>query len=76
METIKTTKKEIQIEYNKFCNDMLYVKNNKNVIEDFSKCYIEHIIGCFGFFDNDFFKIKDIEKVKKEIQTTLLKKYK
>ena len=71
METIRENKKNILIEYNRFCSDMLYDKKNKLVKQDFAKHFIEHYIGCFGFFDNDYFISKDLEKIKKEIESIL-----
>lgn len=67
MKTLKCNKRDLKVEYIKFCNDMLYDSNNKLVKEDFAKAYIEHNIGAFGFFDNDFFISKDLEKIKQEI---------
>lgn len=67
MKTIKETKKRLDIEYNKFCLDLWLNKKHKLSKEDFAKHYIEHYIGCFGFFDNDYFIEKDIEKIKNEI---------
>ena len=55
METLKCNKGDLKGEYIRFCNDMLYDSNNKLVKEDFAKAYIEHNIGTFGFFDNNFF---------------------
>lgn len=55
MKTLKCNEKDIRIEYLRFCKDMLYDNKNKLVKTDFAKAYIEHTIGCFGFFDNDFF---------------------
>ena len=67
MKTLKCNKKDLKGEYIRFCNDMLYDSNNKLVKEDFAKAYIEHNIGTFGFFDNNFFISKDLEKIKQEI---------
>lgn len=75
MKTIKEKKEHIFAEYYRFCKDMLYVTNNKDVIEDFAGHYIEHYIGCFGFFNNDYFVSKDLETVKKEITKILIEKY-
>lgn len=73
METIKEDKNKIIGEYYHFCSDMLYITKNIYVIEDFAKHYIEHHIGCFGFFDNDYFKTKDLDKIKNEIIEVLKK---
>lgn len=73
METIKENKNKIISEYLRFCNDMLYVTRNKDVITDFAGHYIEHYIGCFGFFNNDYFKTKDLIKIKNEIVSILEK---
>ena len=67
METLKCNKGDLKGEYIRLCNDMLYDSNNKIVKEDFAKAYIEHNIGTFGFFDNNFFISKDLEKIKQEI---------
>lgn len=67
MKTLKCNKGDLKGEYIRFCNDMLYDNNNKLVKEDFAKAYIEHNIGAFGFFDNNFFISKDLEKIKQEI---------
>lgn len=71
MKTLKSNSNDIKLEYLRFCKDMLYDSNNKNVKLDFAKAYIEHAIGCFGFFDNDYFISKDLEKVRKEIVSIL-----
>ncbi len=67
MKTLKCNKKDLKVEYIRFCEDMLYDSNNKLLKEDFAKSYIEYNIGTFGFFDNDFFISKDLEKIKQEI---------
>ena len=71
MKTIKETKRNIKFEYNRFCKDMLYDNKNKFVKKEFAEHFIEHYIGCFGWFNNDYFIIKDIEQIKKEILETL-----
>lgn len=67
MQTIKETKNKIFIEFHRFCKELWLNKDNKHVKEDFAKRYIEHYIGCFGFFNNDYFVSKDLEEVKNEI---------
>lgn len=71
METLKIKKKDLRAEYIRFCNDMIYDSKNNLVKEDFAKAYIEHNIGCFGFFDNDFFISKDLDKIRAEIVKVL-----
>lgn len=72
METIRETKESLCCEYLRFCKDMMYNSKNKLVIEDFAKHFIEHYIGCFGYFNNDFFIVKDLELVKNEIIKTII----
>lgn len=67
MKTLKCNKRDLKVEYIRFCEDMLYDSNNKLIKEDFAKSYIEYNIDTFGFFDNDFFISKDLEEIKQEI---------
>lgn len=67
MKTIKETKYNILAEYNRFCSDMLYDTKNEIVKQGFAEHFIEHYIGCFGWFNNDYFIIKDMEQIKNEI---------
>ena len=71
MKTIKIDKKDLKIEYIRYCDDMLLNNKNNTVKEDFAEAYIEHQIGCFGFFNNDFFISKNLDEAKKEIIKTL-----
>lgn len=71
MKTIRIDKKDLKIEYIRYCNDMFLNNKNNTVKEDFAKAYIEHKIGCFGFFNNDFFISKNLDEAKKEIIKTL-----
>lgn len=67
MKTLQCNERDIKTEYLRFCKDMLYDSKNKLVKTDFAKAYIEHTIGCFGFFDNDFFISKNLDNIKEEI---------
>ena len=58
MKTLKCNKRDLKVEYIRFCNDMLYDSNNKLVKEDFVKAYIEHNIGTFGFLIMIFLLVK------------------
>ena len=67
METLKISKEDLSAEYIRFCNDMILDSKNDLVKQDFASTYIEHTIGCFGFFENDFFISKDLTKIREEI---------
>ena len=71
METLKISKQDLKAEYIRYCNDMILDNKNDLVKQDFASAYIEHTIGCFGFFKNDFFISKDLNKIKAEIISVL-----
>lgn len=70
MQTLKVNKKDLKKEYINYCND-LGLKNNKESMQNFANTFIYYKSKIVGFY-SAYFKVKDIEKIKKEIIDVLM----